>query len=596
VAFTDAHPSPASDPNGEPPIDVARMVGALRASAPVIALAVAAVTLIVFAVSSATAERFRATARIVAGPLAASAPTADTDQRRLATNVALLTTPDVLGAAARSLPHQTAAGLRHKLSTTIATDADVIDVTATDHKAGAAAAIANAVARAFLDRRAATARAGIAQARAALTAQLTQLGAGGPAAADQATAIRDRLSELVVDEANAGDDLELAEAAQAPSAPYAPRPLRNAAIALFAALFVAVLAVVLRERLRPRPGGPHDLERLSGVPWIAALPSIPAAPAPPGPRAPPVIRGLAARRAGAREVERSRVLAAADDAVRTLLGTVLLALPPRDRRVILVTSTGPADGTARVAASLARGLAQADQNTLALSTAVASDDLARALGVPSTPGLSQALARARADASVRLRAAAVPGVPKLHVVPGGGAPQDGVGLLRPGVVDALFEALAGSPYDYVVVEAPGLLGAPEAWLVARHADAAVLACAERASAEQLSDARRTLERLDVRVLGAVTTSASPAAAPEGAEPARPTREQVAANGAASGRLLHCLRSAEEPLTFGALRVALGDPSASTLRAHLRRLVDGGEVVRTGTGRSGDPYLYGAVER
>ena len=98
------------------------------------------------------------------------------------------------------------------------------------------------------------------------------------------------------------------------------------------------------------------------------------------------------------------------------------------------------------------------------------------------------------------------------LVPGGGAPGDGVGLLRPGAVDALFVALGNAGYDYVVVDAPGLLSAPEAWLVARNAEAAIVACEERPSPEELAEVRRALERLDVRVLGAVSVgSHTPAA-------------------------------------------------------------------------------------
>ena len=217
------------------------MARALRASASAIAIAVVAVTLVAFVLSLVVSDRYRATARIVTDTSAASPTSADTDQRRLATNVALLTTPDVLAAAARNVPGENGDSLRGKISTSVATDADVIDVTATDDSAEGAAAIANSVARTFLDRRAAGERADIAKARDALEGQLATLGTGG-ASADQAAAIRTRLSELVVDGANAGNDLQLAELAQPPSAPYAPRPWRNAAIAFFAALFVAILA------------------------------------------------------------------------------------------------------------------------------------------------------------------------------------------------------------------------------------------------------------------------------------------------------------------------------------------------------------------
>jgi Mrp family chromosome partitioning ATPase/capsular polysaccharide biosynthesis protein len=585
---------------------VARIARALRRGAPAIAVVVVAVTLIVFVVSLVASERYRATARIVGDTAAASATSADTDQRRLATNVTLLTTPTVLGTAARNVPGETASSLRDKISTSIASDADVINITATDDSAAGAAAIANAVARAFLDRRAASERADIAQARAALEAQLGRLGQGS-AASDQGAAIRARLSELIVAEANAGNDLQLAELAVPPSSAYAPRPLRNAAIAFFAALFVAVVVVILRERLRPAPGDRGAVERLAGIPLLATLPAAggngraQALAA----RAPPWLRTIADRRVQAERERSVEASAAADDAARALLGTVLLALPPGERHVVVITSATRGQGTAPLAARLARALAQAGQETLALSTDLASPDLADALGVNGAPGLSQALEQAQTGTAVRLRAAAVPDLPALHVVPGGGPPTDGVGLVRPGAVDALFVALANTRYDYVIVDAPGLLTAPEPWLVARNAEAAIVACPARPSADELAEVRRSLERLDVRVLGAVATTAGGPGASEA-----PTRavaqlaeadDESASNGAgaagAEARLmLERLRAAEGPLTFSELRIALGEPPPTRVRVRLRELVEAGEVVRSGSGRRGDPYVYGPRER
>jgi Mrp family chromosome partitioning ATPase len=374
------------------------------------------------------------------------------------------------------------------------------------------------------------------------------------------------------------------------------------------------------------------VERLSGVPLIAALP-----PSEPASRmdarldavaerldaladgAPPVLRrplrSLAATRQRARAGRIARARAATGDGMRSLLGAVLLAFPPGDRHVILVTSAARGQGSGRVAASLARALAQAGQQTLAVSTDVSSSEFATALGVASTPGLSEALERAQAGTAVRLRAAAVPGFETLYVVPGGGPSHDGVGLVRPGAADALFVALGNTGYGYVVVDAPAVLAAPEAWLVARNAEAAILACPERPTADELAAARRALEPLDIRVLGAVRTAAQSAthaapATPAPASlvvpaPALPRLDEFDDRAAGNGRgapaaearlLLERLRAAGEPLTFSELRGALGDPPPSRVRARLRQLVEAGDVVRRGSGARGDPYVYGLSDR
>jgi DNA-binding Lrp family transcriptional regulator len=61
-------------------------------------------------------------------------------------------------------------------------------------------------------------------------------------------------------------------------------------------------------------------------------------------------------------------------------------------------------------------------------------------------------------------------------------------------------------------------------------------------------------------------------------------------------MLERLRAADAPLTFSELRIALGEPPASRVRMRLRELVERGDVVREGTGRRGDPYLYVPRER
>jgi Mrp family chromosome partitioning ATPase/capsular polysaccharide biosynthesis protein len=635
------------DAEDESQIDVTHIARVLAANARLIAAAALVVAAIAFLLSHGAANRYRATARLVADTTTTSDTTADTDPRRLATNVALLTTPDVLDAAARRLPGETGASLRGKITSTAATDADVITVTASDDSAEAAAADANAVARAFLERRTANERAAILRTRAALTAQLAAVGRG-PSASAQAADIRTRLSGLVVDEANAGNDLQLAQSAEPPSGPYAPRPLRNAVLAFFVTAFLAALAVLLGDRFRPQPSSEADMARAVGVPLIGTLaPGVPrssedarleamarrveSGDAPASLRRP--LRGLAGRRQRARAARLQRAREAAGDGVRSLLGAVLLALPPGDRHVILVTSAARGQGSARVVASLARALAQAGQDTLAVSGDPSSSELAAAFGVAPSPGLTEALERAQAGSAVRLRAATVPGLDTLHVVPAGAPSHGGIGLLRPGAVEALFTALGHTGYGYIIVDAPALLTSPEALLVARHAEAAIIACPERPSAEELRASRRALERLDVQVLGAVRSARGPEAqaqrepeprrrerparpagapapppAPEPPAPAGPqpvdadsVGEVAAVNGGGTSGVearlvIEHLRTAGEPLTFSQLRDALGDPAPSSVRARLRQLVAGGDVVRGGSGRRGDPYVYGLSDR
>ena len=134
-----------------------------------------------------------------------------------------------------------------------------------------------------------------------------------------------------------------------------------------------------------------------------------------------LLLGAVTKRQRSRAARRERARAAAGDGVRSLLGAVLLALPPGDPHVILVTSAARGQGSARVVASLARALAQTGQETLAVSADPSSSELAAAFGVAPSPGLTEALKRAHEGSAVRLRAATVPGLDTLRVVPAGAA-------------------------------------------------------------------------------------------------------------------------------------------------------------------------------
>jgi Mrp family chromosome partitioning ATPase len=330
-----------------------------------------------------------------------------------------------------------------------------------------------------------------------------------------------------------------------------------------------------------------------------------------------------------------RVRIETDEAMWSLLGAILLELRPSGRHVLLVASPRQSQGSARVAGGLARALARAGHSTLALSTDGGSTDLARELGVSPEPGLAKASDWVPAPHTQSHRLTVVHGRDGVAVIPHNGMPTGGAGWLRPGAVDALLAAIAETSYGYVVIETPGLLTDPEPRLLARHADAIVLVCPERASELDVVDARAALAPLASLVLGVVVTPGDgsakldlpePAAAegtptprpeaarqPDGGPPASVLESRDAglalagpyaaaastSTGIADGEareVLEQLRAAGRPLTAAELRTELGDPPAARVRSSLRRLVDRGEVVREGHGRKGDPYVYVSADR
>jgi polysaccharide biosynthesis transport protein len=478
------------------PVDVPRYLAALKRAWPLIALLVVLMTLTVLVLSLAISETYRATARIVfddrAGAGALEATDVETVRRRLATVEVLLTTRDVLEEVARDLPDESAESLEGKVETSVDEDANIIDVSATDQDAAGAAAIANAVARQFLEMEATAERERFARSREALQSALEQV-RGSRARRAEAQALRAQLNDLNLSEAAGGARLRLAQSAEPPSEPHSPRPFRNTIFAFFASAFIAVLAALAIDQIAPRLSGARELSQLTGAPVLAALPSR---------------RRLRRRR---RQTE---------EAFQALQASALEL--PADRKVLLVSSPFASDEKSTVSLRLARSLARSGSRTLLISADFGRPRIEALLKVSGAPGLAdvvRAVAEGEAGEIEELLAEKIAGVsaataaPELDLLPAGN--PDGI---RPKVfsrepMSLLFGALERSDYRYVVVDGPPLLGVVDGPLLARYADAVIAVCRldrmTPASAAELGDVFRQLDPIAVGLVAVGARTAAP---------------------------------------------------------------------------------------
>jgi capsular polysaccharide biosynthesis protein len=348
-------PGAAAEPPSDPPVDLRRVAAAVRRSRVPVIVCVVAVMGAVLVVSARAPARYQATARIAAeadtaaGPVDPTAVTA-----RLAAGRELVTAPSVLAAVAQRHPGETPRGLAQKLSATVESEAGILDVAATDTRPRVAAGLANAAAAAFLERRAVGQRQAAERARGVLTAQLRDTGTAPGVAA----ALRDRIGNLAVTEATAGSDLRLVESADTPAQPYAPRPVRNAIFAGLAALLLAVLAAVVRDRLRGRSDAGREIARQAGVPLLAVLPPS------------------AGARASRRLPWRRRAHPDPGVELAALRAAVMVALPPATQSTVLVCGIAGDEGAGRVAAGLLRSLRIASLDAIFVHADGSGDDRA----------------------------------------------------------------------------------------------------------------------------------------------------------------------------------------------------------------------------
>jgi capsular exopolysaccharide synthesis family protein len=468
----------------EQPIETGRYLDALRRSKLLIAAIILVLTSTVFLVSTALPKTYRATAKIVVGDAADPLQTGDEAslERRLATITALLETRETMRRARRRVPGATVAALGDKVSSSVDPAANIINVVATDASARRAARIANAVAVTFVADQRAAERRRLNRARATLQAALDELeGKRGVQVATERASIRERLTDLNVAATNRAD-LELAEAARPPTAPYAPRPLRNSLFAFFAAGFIAALVVLARAQLKPRVTNTRELSRLLELPVLTEVPHV--------------RRGLGHRPQTVSSVEY--------EAYQTLQASIRRKLPPTSQRIVLVTSALHGEGKTEVTAALGLVLSQAGLRTWLVSADMRWPKLHELFDVEQTPGLAEVLAGRRNGGSERIfeLSAARSGSGLLHVLASGRTPRDPAQLLSSDALDSFFDEVRQSEYDYVLLDGPPLLGLVDSQVLAQRVDGVLIVSRpDRQTPQTALAMRELLDRLEVDALG-----------------------------------------------------------------------------------------------
>lgn len=484
--------------SGEDPLEVARYVESLRRSRMLMATIVLLITGAVIAISLLLPKNFESSADIVINSAfeGGTGTSGEAAQRELATIATLATTKPVLREAALALPRQTTASLEQDVSSSVDQNANIIHITASADSGPTAAAIAYAVAQAFLHQRAIAQRTAAKSALAALDSEIESLRSSGstsPTAAAQLNALQARAGALETARASSSAQLGLEERPNIPSSPTSPRPFRNAVIALFASLFLAVLVALGREQLTPRVSNQRELGQLLDLPVLAGVP-------------------YAKRRVSARHAR------AEHETYQTLSAALQLALPPSDTpHVLLVTSAAHSEGKSTVTAQLGRMLASAGQRTLIVSGDLRAPRLDDTFGLADRPGLRELLADATTDtvAPKRITDVIVPINPRaagdeggdhgaLEILPAGGFDRGVSPPLRAGALESVIATLRDGPYAYVLVDSPPMLGIADTQLLARFCDEMlIVGRLDRLEISKVIDLREALFRLSVKPIGLV---------------------------------------------------------------------------------------------
>lgn len=406
-----------------------------------------------------------------------------------------------------------AAELGRSLSVTADAKLDVIEVTSTRSDPREAAAIANAFATQFVERRQSDIAAALEQAQGLLQERIDSL-PEEEASSAYGIALKQRFDDLAVLLSLRVSDYSVLEEAAVPESASFPNTLLNVGIGLLAGLVVGLSALAVLSRRDRRSKSKATLERIMELPVIASTPKV----------------GRKSRGSSAGDNpaigfrEGNEVLL---ESMRMLRSNLKVLGFGETTRTLLITSATPGEGRSTLAASLAISMTLAGDRVVLVDADLRNPSLHKYLGIPNTHGLTDVFLDRTSSwmdkiQAVDLRSLISPHIELARDPSGKNAPVTKfvcltsgppVGnpseVMESGAIAGVLAELKGIT-DYVIVDGPPLLTTSDALVLARSVDALVLASGlGRETSEDALQVKQLLEQAELTALGVVVCGAKP---------------------------------------------------------------------------------------
>ena len=392
------------------------------------------------------------------------------------------------------------------ISASIPANTELIRISASASSAAEAAQIANASAQLLMTRAQEFATADTAAAQVALKVQLqaaaAQLAQARRLVADPQSSAEARgiaRGAVVVreqsflalksqyDEATSPTRrpyLSVIEQASSPSSPDFPSPRVIPIIGLALGVLVGVALAFSTDRRDTRLRSSAAVTSAGDTPILGRVPHM--------------------SRATARNGRKNRELVEPFRRIRTTLFALAKPPTPPDSLTILVTSPGEGEGRTTVAANLAKAIARGHHRVLLVDADIGRPCVHSAFALDNGVGLQDVLAgRATVQEAIRSTSLA-----RLGVLVAGQRPADDSEAFANERFAAVIPRLCAQ-FDVVIIDAPPLLGATDAAILAPLVDGVVLVVrSRRTRGEALREAQETLTLLRASLLGVVVNDAN----------------------------------------------------------------------------------------
>lgn len=349
-------------------------------------------------------------------------------------------------------------------------ESSILNVVAQAGEPEYAKALATAAAEEYVAFRSEVESRQLRNARQQLAGRLSELREAGRAESGLYGELAGRLELLDTMLVLRGSRAQVLQAA-ASAAQIEPRIDRAIVQGLLGGLVLAVLLVLLLERIDSRATQGDEVAALLGLPAVGVVP--------------PISEGR-----GARDDARVRT-----EAFRALRNHLKLALVARDGRRVVVTSARPAEGKSTTVAAIATAAASAGQRVLVVDLDLRRPSLHRYFGCDSNQGVTDVLAGdvqlSQSIQEIRLDDGAVPGGRLQFLAAGTVMPNAGE-LVASAAVRELVEA-ASADAQLVLIDSPPLFAVSDASSIASYCDGTLVVVRTQDST------RRSLEQLRLLV-------------------------------------------------------------------------------------------------
>jgi len=250
-----------------------------------------------------------------------------------------------------------------------------------------------------------------------------------------------------------------------------------AGIGGLAALCLTGYGVALFEFRHRRLNGPDDVDEGLGIRVLGVLPST-------------SLKAITGNSLVATQVA---------EAIDNVRATIMQDSTSRPRQVVMVTSPASLEGSTTVASSLALSLARAGRRTLLVDGDLRAPDLHKLFGMALEDGLSEVL-RAETDLVDAIRPTNANG---LYLLTAGVCDMDAIHSLATDQPQAIFEKLRDQ-FDFIVIDAPPVLGISDALSLGQYIDGAVLTVLrDHSEIRKIHQSIEILKSLGVRIIGSV---------------------------------------------------------------------------------------------